>query len=45
MFNTANLFTNGNRGTLFAGYAKQNPSLGQNQLPLPLLHPSKPLDL
>ena len=44
-FNTVNLFTNSNWGTLFAGCTKQNPSLGQSLLPLPLLHPSKPLNL
>ena len=43
-FNTVNLFTNSNWGILFAGRTKQNPSLGQSPLPLPL-HPSKPLNL
>ena len=45
MFNTTNLFTNSNRGALFAGRTKQNPPLGQSPLPLPLLHPSRPLNL
>ena len=40
-FNTANLFTNSDRGTLFTSYTKQNPPLGQSKLPLPLLHPSE----
>ena len=43
--NTANLLTSGDRGTLFAGHAKQNPPLGLSKLPLPLLHPSGPLSL
>ena len=44
-FNTVNLFTNSDWGVLFASHAKQNPPPGQSQLPLPLLHPSKPLNL
>ena len=44
-FNTANLFTNSDRGALFIGHTKQNPSLGWSQLPLPLLHSSKLLNL
>ena len=44
-FNTANLFTNSDRGVLFAGHTKQNPPPGWSLLPLPLLHPSKPLNL
>ena len=44
-FNTANLFTNSDQGALFAGHTKQNPSLGWSPLSLPLLYPSKPLNL
>ena len=45
MFNTANLFTNSDRGALFAGHAKQNSPPGQNQLPLPPLYSSEPSSL
>ena len=45
MFNTANLLTSSNRGTLFAGRAKQNPPLGLNNPLLPLLHPLEPSNL
>jgi len=38
-FNTTNLFTNGDWSILFTSYTKQNPSLGQSKLSLPLLHP------
>ena len=44
-FNTANLFTNSDRGALFASHTKQNPPLGQSQLSLPLLYSSKLLNL
>ena len=44
-FNTANLFTNSNRGALFAGRTKQNSPLGRGQLPLLLLHLSRPSNL
>ena len=37
IFNTGNLFTNGDQGPLFASHTKQNP--------LPLLHPSEPSSL
>ena len=43
--NTANLLTSSDQGTLFTGHAKQNPPLGLNKPLLPLLHPSKPLNL
>ena len=43
--NTVNLLTSSNQGTLFAGRAKQNPPPGLNKPPLPLLHPSGPLNL
>ena len=43
--NTANLLTSSDRGALFTGYAKQNPSPGLNKPLLPLLHPSGPLNL
>jgi len=43
--NTANLLTSGDRGALFAGRAKQNPPPGRSQLPLLLLHPSRPSNL
>ena len=43
--NTANLLTNGNQGTLFTSYAKQNPPLGLSKLPFFLLYPSGPLNL
>ena len=45
MSNTANLLTSSDRGTLFAGHAKQNPPLGLNKPLLPLLHPSGPLNV
>ena len=44
-FNTANLFTNSDRGALFAGRTKQNPPLRRGQLPLFLLHLSRPSNL
>ena len=44
-FNTANLFTNSDQGALFTGRTKQNPSLGRGQLPLLLLHLSRPSNL
>ena len=44
-FNTVNLFTNSDRGALFAGCTKQNSPPGQSLLPLPLLHSSKLLNL
>ena len=44
-FNTVNLFTNSDWGALFISYTKQNPPPGWSPLPLPLLHPSKPLNL
>ena len=43
--NTANLLTSSDRSTLFAGCAKQNPPLGRSQLPLLLLHLSRPSNL
>ena len=43
--NTVNLLTSSNRGALFAGHAKKNPSLGLNKPLLPLLHPLEPLNL
>jgi len=43
--NTVNLLTSSDQGTLFASYAKQNPPPGLNKPPLPLLHPSGPLNL
>ena len=43
--NTANLLTSSDRGALFAGRAKQNPPLGRSQLPLLLLHFSRPSNL
>jgi len=42
--NTANLLTGSNRGALFTSHAKQNPPLGLSKPPLPLLHPSGPLN-
>ena len=42
MSNTVNLLTSSDRGALFAGHAKQNPPLGRSQLPLLLLHISRP---
>ena len=44
-FNTANLFTSSDQGTLFTGCTKQNPFPGQSKLPPPLLYPSEPLSL
>ena len=38
-FNTANLFTNSDWGTLFTSHAKQNPLLEQGKLPPLLLYP------
>ena len=43
--NTANLLTSSDQGTLFAGCAKQNPPPGRIQLPLLLLHLSRPSNL
>ena len=43
--NTVNLLTSSDRGALFAGHAKQNPSLGLSKPLLPLLHSSGPLNL
>jgi len=43
--NTANLLTSSDRGALFAGHVKQNPPPGRSQLPLLLLHLSRPLNL
>ena len=43
--NTANLLTSSDRGALFAGRAKQNPPPGRSQLPLLLLHLSRPSNL
>ena len=43
--NTVNLLTSSDRGALFAGHAKQNPSLGLNKPLFPLLHPLEPLNL
>ena len=43
--NTVNLLTSSDRGVLFASCAKQNPPLGRSQLPLLLLHPSRPSNL
>jgi len=45
MSNTANLLTSSNQGVLFAGHAKQNPPPGRSQLPLLLLHLSRPSNL
>ena len=45
MFNTANLFTNSDRGALFTSRTKQNPPPGRGQLPLLLLHLSRPSNL
>ena len=45
MSNTANLLTSSDRGALFASRSKQNPPLGLNKPPLPLLHPSGLLNL
>jgi len=45
MSNTANLLTSSDRGALFTGRAKQNPPLGRSQLPLLLLHLSRPTNL
>ena len=44
MSNTANLLTS-DQGALFVGCAKQNPPPGRSQLPLLLLHPSRPSNL
>ena len=44
-FNTANLFTNSDWGTLFASHTKQNPPPGRSTLPLPLLHFLEPSSL
>ena len=38
-FNTANLFTNSDWGTLFTSHAKQNPLLERGKLPPPPLYP------
>ena len=43
--NTANLLTSSDQGALFAGHAKQNPPPERSQLPLLLLHPSRPSNL
>ena len=43
--NTANLLTSSDRGALFTGCAKQNPPPGRSQLPLLLLHLSRPSNL
>ena len=43
--NTVNLLTSSDQGALFAGHAKQNLPPGLNKPPLPLLHPSGPLNL
>ena len=43
--NTVNLLTSSDWGALFAGRAKQNPSLGLNKPLLSLLHSSGPLNL
>ena len=43
--NTVNLLTSSDQGTLFASCAKQNPSPGLSKPLLPLLHPSRPLNL
>ena len=43
--NIANLLTSSDQGALFAGRAKQNPPLGRSQLPLLLLHLSRPSNL
>ena len=40
MFNTVNLFTNGDQGVLFASCTRQNSFLEQSKFPLPLLYPS-----
>jgi len=45
MSNTANLLTSSDQGALFAGRVKQNPPPGRSQLPLLLLHLSRPLNL
>ena len=45
MSNTVNLLTSSDRGALFVSRAKQNPPLGRSQLPLLLLHPSRPSNL
>ena len=44
-FNTANLFTNSDWGALFAGHTKQNSPPERGQLPLLLLHLSRPSNL
>ena len=44
-FNTANLLTSSDQGTLFASRAKQNPPPGLSKPLLPLLYPSGPLNL
>ena len=44
-FNTANLFTNSDWSALFTGHTKQNPPPGRGQLPLLLLHLSRPSNL
>ena len=43
--NTVDLLTSSDWGVLFTSCAKQNPPLGLNKPPLPLLHPSGPLNL
>ena len=43
--NTVNLLTSSDRGALFTSRVKQNPPLGRSQLPLLLLHLSRPLNL
>ena len=45
MFNIANLFTNGDWGTLFTSCTKQNPFLEQSTLSFLPLHPSEPSNL
>ena len=45
MFNTVNLFTNGDQGTLFTSCTRQNSSLEQSKFPFPLLYPSGPSSL
>jgi len=43
--NIANLLTSSNQSALFTSRAKQNPPLGRSQLPLLLLHLSRPSNL
>ena len=43
--NTANLLASSDRGALFASRVKQNPPPGRSQLPLLLLHLSRPSNL